>query len=143
MIQNQKVIQQIVYPTSNISTDVIDNSSDNGKSDDATTGLDPEDNQQILQQESATELATVVPITIQQDSFLRDFCDNSDKNTFSRIFVMACGIVGITTPVLFTYHSAINFHPPYEMVFHSRVHWSIEHIVQHVFNTFAYGYQKP
>jgi len=31
------------------------------------TGLDPEDNQQTLQQESVTELVTVVPITIQED----------------------------------------------------------------------------
>jgi len=29
--------------------------------DNATTGLDPEDNQQTLQQESANKLATVVP----------------------------------------------------------------------------------
>jgi len=65
------------------STDVIDNSSDNSQSDDATTRLDPEDNQQTLQQESATELATVVPITIQED-FLRDLCDNAGKHI--RIF---------------------------------------------------------
>ena len=31
------------------STKVIDNGSDDSKSDDATTGLDPEDNQQHLQ----------------------------------------------------------------------------------------------
>jgi len=49
------------------STNVIDKGSDNGQSDDATTGLDPEDNQQTLQQESATELTTVVPITMQED----------------------------------------------------------------------------
>jgi len=62
----------------------------------------PEDNQQTLQQESATELATVVPITIQKD-FLRNLCDNTGKHTFSRwnFFVMAQGIVGITTTVLF------------------------------------------
>jgi len=47
------------------------------------TGLDPEDNQQTLQQELATELATVVPITIQED-FLQDLCDNASKHTFSR-----------------------------------------------------------
>jgi len=34
----------------NTSTDVIDNGSDKDQSDDATTGLDPEDNQQTLQQ---------------------------------------------------------------------------------------------
>jgi len=36
-------------------------------SDDTMTGLDPENNQQTLQQQSATELATVVPITIPED----------------------------------------------------------------------------
>jgi len=41
------------------------------KSDNATTGLDAEDNQQTSQQESATELATVVTITMRED-FLRD-----------------------------------------------------------------------
>jgi len=46
------------------------------------TGLDdPEDNQQTL--ESATELETVVPITIQED-FLQGLCDNAGKPTFSR-----------------------------------------------------------
>jgi len=65
------------------STGVIDNSSDNGQSDNATTGLGPEDNQQTLQQESATELATVAPITI-QENFLQDLCDNAGKHTFSR-----------------------------------------------------------
>jgi len=45
------------------SADMIDNGSDNGQSDDTMTGLNPEDNQQTLQQESVTELATVVPIT--------------------------------------------------------------------------------
>jgi len=49
------------------------------------TGLDAEDNQQTSQQESATELATVIPITIQED-FLRDLCDNTGKLTFSRTF---------------------------------------------------------
>jgi len=34
-----------------------------GQSDNATTGLDPEDNQETLQQESATEVATMVPIS--------------------------------------------------------------------------------
>jgi len=38
------------------STNIIDNGSDNGQSDDANSGLDPEDNQQTLQQESATGL---------------------------------------------------------------------------------------
>jgi len=65
-------------------TDIIDNSSDNSQSDDITTGLDPEDNQQTLQQESATALATVVLITIQED-FLQDLCDNVGKHTFSRL----------------------------------------------------------
>jgi len=65
------------------STDIIDNGSDNSQSDDAMTELDPEDNQQTLQQESATELATVVPITM-QDNFLRNLCDNVGKHTFSR-----------------------------------------------------------
>jgi len=60
----------------NTSTDVIDNGSDNGLSDDATTGLDAEDNQKTLQQESATELTTVVTITIQED-FLWELCDNA------------------------------------------------------------------
>jgi len=46
------------------STNIIVNRSDNSQSDKATTRLDPEDNQQTLQQESVTELATVVPITI-------------------------------------------------------------------------------
>jgi len=66
----------MVFPT----TDVIDNGSDNSQSDDATNRLDPEDNQQTLQQESVTEL-TVVPITIQED-FLRDLCDNAGRYTF-------------------------------------------------------------
>jgi len=125
------------------STDVIDNGSDNGQSDDATTGLDPEDNQQTLQPESATELATVVPITMQED-FLRDLCDNAGKHTFSNgTFVMARGIVGTTTTVLFISQWLIHFHPPYGIVFHSRVHWLIERIAQHGFNTIVYGYQKP
>jgi len=68
---------------SDTSTDVIDNGSDNSQSDDATTGLDPEENQQTLQQKSATEFATVVPITMQED-FLQDLCDNTGKHTFSR-----------------------------------------------------------
>jgi len=63
--------------------DGIDNSSDNDQSDDTTTGLDPEGNQQTLQQESATELATVVSITMQED-FLQDLCDHAGKHTFSR-----------------------------------------------------------
>jgi len=36
---------------------------DNGQNDDTTTGLNSEDNQQTSQQESATELTTVVPIS--------------------------------------------------------------------------------
>jgi len=32
-----------------------------------TTGLDPEENKQTLQQELATELTTVAPNTIQED----------------------------------------------------------------------------
>jgi len=49
--------------------DIIDNGSDNSQSDDATTGLDPKDNQQISQQESVTELATVVPISYNLKGF--------------------------------------------------------------------------
>jgi len=45
MIQNPKVIYT---PMTDTSTEVIDNGSDNGQSDNATTGLDPEDNQQTL-----------------------------------------------------------------------------------------------
>jgi len=66
-----------------MTADIIDNGSDNGQGDDTTTGLDPEDNQQALQQESATELATLVPITMQED-FLWNLCDNAGKHTFSR-----------------------------------------------------------
>jgi len=40
--------------------DTIDSGSDNGQSDNAMTGLDPEDNQQTLEQESVTVLVTVV-----------------------------------------------------------------------------------
>jgi len=40
------------------------------------TGLDLEDNQQTLQQESATELTPVVPIIMQED-FLWELCDNT------------------------------------------------------------------
>jgi len=69
-------------------TDIIDDSSDNGQSDDGMTGLDLKDNQQALQQESMTELATVVPITIQED-FLQDLGDNASKHTFSTTFMMA------------------------------------------------------
>jgi len=36
-------------------TDIIDNGSDNGQNDNAITRLDPKDDQQILQRESATE----------------------------------------------------------------------------------------
>ena len=57
MIQNLNVIPQIVYPTTNTSTDVIDNGSDNSQSDDETIRIDSEDNKQTLQQELATELA--------------------------------------------------------------------------------------
>jgi len=49
--------------TANTSINIIDN----GQSDDTMIGLDPGDNQQTLQQESVTELATMVPITIQED----------------------------------------------------------------------------
>jgi len=81
------------------STDIIDNGSDNGQNDDATTGLDAEDNQQTSQQDSVSELTTVVPITIQED-FLWDLCDNASKHTFSRTFrMMVRGIDGSTTPV--------------------------------------------
>jgi len=119
------------------STDIIDNGSDNGQSDNATTGLDAENNQQTLQQESVTELTTVVTITIQED-FLRDLCDNAGKHIFSRTFCMIVrGMDGSTTPVLFISQRLIYFHPPYGMVFHSCVHWLIECIVQHMFNTFV------
>ena len=40
----EKIIPKIVYLTTDTSTNVIDNGSDNGQSDDTTTGLDPEDN---------------------------------------------------------------------------------------------------
>jgi len=62
--------------------------------------LDPEDNQQTLQQESATELATVA--TVQED-FLWDLCDNAGKHigTFFRNFMMAQGIAGPISPVFF------------------------------------------
>jgi len=47
---------------------------DNGQSDDAITRLDTEDNQQTSQQECVTELATLVPITIQENlPFYRTF----------------------------------------------------------------------
>ena len=49
MIQNLK---GIVYPMTDTSTEIIDNGSDNGQNDDATTGLDAEDNQQTSQQDS-------------------------------------------------------------------------------------------
>jgi len=65
-----------------ILTQLLANGSDNGQSDDTTTGLDPEDNQQTLQQESVTELATVVPITIQED-FLWDLCDYTEVSYMS------------------------------------------------------------
>jgi len=84
-----------------------------GQSDYATTRLDPEDNQQTLQQESATELTTVVPIAIQEDLFLWDLCDNGIKHTFSRTFVMVHGIIGATTPVLLISQQLIHYHPPY------------------------------
>ena len=84
MIQNLKVIPQIVYPTTDTSTDIIDNSSDNGQSDDATTGIQPKDNQQTSQQESVTELATVVPITI-RENFLWDLCDNACSTHFPEL----------------------------------------------------------
>jgi len=54
-----------------------------------------------LQQESATELTTVVPITMQED-FLQDLCDNTGNTHFpDRTFMMAQGIVGTTATVLF------------------------------------------
>ena len=84
-----------------------------GQSDCTTTGLDPEDNQHTLQKESAIKLTTMVPIAIQEDSFLRNLCDNGGKHTFSRTFVMACGIIGATTPVLLISQRLIHFHPPY------------------------------
>jgi len=126
------------------STDVIDNSSDNGQSDDTITGLDPEDNQQTLQQESVTKLATVVSITMQED-FLQDLCDNASISTHfpDETFVMAQGIVGTTITVLCISQRLIHFHPPYGIVFHSCLHQLIQRIVQHVFNTFVYGYQNP
>jgi len=49
--------------------DIIDNGSDNGQSDDTTTVLDPEDNQQTLQQESTIELVTVAPINYYSRGF--------------------------------------------------------------------------
>jgi len=58
-------------------------------------------------------------------------------------FVVARGIVGTTTTVLFISQQLIHFHLPHVIVFHSRVHQLIEHIAKHVFNTFVYGYQKP
>jgi len=109
------------------------------------TRLDTEDNQQASQRESATELTTVITITIPED-FLQDICDNTSKHTFSRTFcMMVRRIDGSTTPVLFISQRLIHFHTPNGMVFHSCVYWLIERIVQHVlyFNTFAYGYQKP
>jgi len=93
------------------------------------TGLDPEDNQQTSQQESASELTTVVFITI-QENFLWDLCDNTGEHTFSRIFVMAQVIVVATTPVLFISQRLIHFHSAYGMVFHSCVQRLIECIVQ-------------
>jgi len=65
------------------------------------------------------------------------------KQTFSRNLVMARGIVGTTTPVLFISQRLIHFYPPYGMVFHLHVHWLIQHITQNMFNTFLYDYQKP
>jgi len=56
--------------------------------------------------------------------------------------MMARGIAGATTTVLFISQRLIHFHPPYGIVFHFCVHWLIEHIARHVFNTFVYGYQK-
>ena len=51
-------IDSIPYAT-NTCMDIIDND----QNDDTTTGLNSEDNQQTSQQESATELTTVVPIS--------------------------------------------------------------------------------
>jgi len=83
------------------STDVIDNGSDNSQSDDTMTKLDPEDNKQTLQQESVTKLTTVVPITIQED-FLQDLVTMPVSTHFpDGAFVMARGIVGTTTTVLY------------------------------------------
>jgi len=36
-----------------------------------------------LQQESATQLATIVPITMQEDFLWNGLCDNAGKHTFS------------------------------------------------------------
>jgi len=52
------MVQNPIRPTL-VHWDIIDN----GQSDDTMTGPDPEDNQQTLQQESVTELKTVVPIS--------------------------------------------------------------------------------
>jgi len=114
----------------NSSTDVIDNGSDNSQSDNATNGLDPEDNQQTLQQESTTELATVVPITMQED-FYRTLVTMPVSTHFpdGTTFMMAQGIVSITTTVLFISQRLIHFHSPYGIVFHSCVYQLIECIV--------------
>jgi len=82
MIQNPKVIP---YPTTDTRTpDIIDNGSDNGKNDNAMTRLDPEDNQQTSQQESPTELTTVVSITIQEEFYGTFVTMPASKHIFSR-----------------------------------------------------------
>jgi len=123
----------------NTRTDIIDN----GQSANTMTRLDPErinrprnKNQQLNSQQE------FLLTTIQKD-FLWDLCDNMGKHIFSRTFMLAQGIVSTTTPVLFISQRLIHFHPPYGMVFHSHVHWLIEHIVRLIFNTSVYGYEKP
>ena len=109
--------------------------------DDTTTGPDPKDNQQASQQESVTELATVVVyITIQED-FLWDLCDNAGKpahifqnfprdgtrhswhhctcfvylpaiNSLSSTLWYSISLTCVPTPVLFISQWLINFHQP-------------------------------
>jgi len=72
---------------------------DNCQSDDITTGLDPENNQQASQQESVTELTTVVPISYHSRGFsMEPLTRPAGKHTlaFFRTFVMARRIVGAT-----------------------------------------------
>jgi len=74
------------------------NSSYNSQSDNDTTGLDLEGNQQTSQLESMTELATVFPIAI-QDDFLWYLYDNVSKHFPELFFVMGHGVVGTTTNI--------------------------------------------
>jgi len=76
-------------------------------------------------------------ITI-QENFYETFV-TIPVSTFSKNFVLSRKIV----TCLFIFQRLIHFHPPYGMVFHSRVHQLIKCIAQHMFNTFVYGYQKP